>query len=86
MLMPLAKFVRLSAVTIGALSVAAQVNAADLYAGSGLKDSSVYVPAPTWTGFYIGAHVGGFWADINNGDDGWNRSLQMGRRRLFLEE
>ena len=80
--MPLTKFVRLSAVTIGALCVAAQANAADLYAGSGLKDSPVYV-APTWTGFYIGAHVGGFWADINNGDDGWNEVYNNGTAAAY---
>jgi outer membrane immunogenic protein len=42
----------------GALSAA---NAADVYAppSGGLKDEpGVYLPAITWTGFYIGAHVG----------------------------
>ena len=28
----------------------------------GYKDGPVYVPANTWTGFYIGAHVGGAWS------------------------
>ena len=91
--MPLAKFVRLSAITIGALSVAAQVNAADLYAGSGLKDSPVYAPA--WTGVYLGAHVGGAWADLKNNynyneTDGYNYdwgyardgSEELGYRRV----
>jgi opacity protein-like surface antigen len=66
MFMTLTKFVRLGAVTIGALCVAAQVNAADLYAGNGLKDRPVYDPAPTWTGFYLGAHVGGAWGELKN--------------------
>ena len=65
MFMTLTKFVRLSAVTIGALCVAAQANAADLYAGNGLKDSPVYA-APTWTGFYIGANVGGGWSQLDS--------------------
>jgi opacity protein-like surface antigen len=48
-----------------ALACAAPAKAADVYAG-GLKDT-VYVPMPTWTGFYVGAHVGGAWSnfDIN---------------------
>ena len=58
----------LAAATIAALvGVAGAANAADLYKGS-TKDVPVYVPPPTWTGFYIGAHVGGFWADIKNHD------------------
>ncbi len=63
----------LAAATVAALvGVAGAANAADLYHG-GLKDGApAFVPAPTWTGFYIGAHVGGFWADINNGDNGYN--------------
>ena len=64
----------LAAATIAALvGVAGAANAADLYKGS-TKDVPVYVPPPTWTGFYIGAHVGGFWADIKNHDlDGFMR-------------
>jgi len=57
----------LAAATIAALmGVAGAANAADLYKGGSLKDAPAYVPPPTWTGFYIGAHVGGFWADIQN--------------------
>ena len=59
----------LAAATVAALmGVAGAANAADLYKGGSLKDAPAYVPPPTWTGFYIGAHVGGFWADINNRD------------------
>ncbi|MGA9264960.1 MAG: porin family protein, partial [Rhodomicrobium sp.] len=58
----------LAAATVAALvGVAGAANAADLYKGS-TKDVPVYVPPPTWTGFYIGAHVGGAWADIKNRD------------------
>ena len=49
--MTFTKFIRASAVTVGALAVATQVNAADLYSGGGLKDAPVYAPAPLWTGF-----------------------------------
>jgi outer membrane immunogenic protein len=65
--MTLTKFIRTSAVTFGALAVATQVNAADLYAGGGLKDP-VYVSGPTWAGFYLGAHLGVATAD-NRVDD-----------------
>ena len=59
----------LAAATVAALmGVAGAANAADLDKGGSMKDAPAYVPPPTWTGFYIGAHVGGFWADINNRD------------------
>jgi outer membrane immunogenic protein len=59
----------LAAATVAALvGVAGAANAADLYKGGSMKDAPVYVAPPTWTGFYIGAHVGGFWADIKNRD------------------
>jgi outer membrane immunogenic protein len=63
----------LAAATVAALvGVAGAAHAADLYKGGSMKDVPAYVPPPTWTGFYIGAHVGGFWADINNHDrDNW---------------
>ncbi len=45
--------------------VAGAANAADMYAPSrgGLKDTYV-APVTTWTGFYLGAHVGGAWGDL----------------------
>jgi outer membrane immunogenic protein len=59
----------LAAATLAALvGVAGAANAADLYKGGSMKDVPAYVPPPTWTGFYIGAHVGGFWADVRNHD------------------
>ncbi len=63
--MTLAKFIRIGAATAGALAMAAQVNAADLYAPAGMKDTP-YVVAPTWTGFYIGANVGGGWSQLDS--------------------
>jgi outer membrane immunogenic protein len=38
--------------------------AADLYTGGGLKDS--YVPVASWTGFYVGGHVGLGISDISH--------------------
>ncbi len=59
----------IAAATVAALmGVAGAASAADLYKGGSMKDAPVYVPPPTWTGFYIGAHVGGAWADIKNHD------------------
>ena len=59
----------LAVATVAALvGIAGAANAADLYHGGSMKDAPVYVAPPTWTGFYIGAHVGGFWADIKNDD------------------
>ena len=66
--MTLAKLVRVSAVAAGALAIATQVNAADLY-GGGYKDAPIVV-APAWTGFYVGGHVGGVWADMQTTDVG----------------
>ena len=55
----------LAAVAAAALiGVAGAANATDMYAPASLKDQPVIVPPPTWTGFYIGAHVGGFWSDV----------------------
>ena len=55
------------AVVAAFAGVAGAANAADMYspAGGGLKDTP-YVAASTWTGFYLGAHVGGAWADLKN--------------------
>ncbi len=66
--MTLRKFARMSAVAVGALAVASQVNAADFSAGRGYKDAPVYVAAPAWTGFYLGMHVGGVWTDMKTTD------------------
>ena len=74
----LAKLVRMSAVAAGALVVAAQVNAADIYGGWGYKDAPMVI-ATTWTGFYVGAHVGGAWADMQTTDiRGWDYPYTIG--------
>ena len=65
----------LAAATVAALvGVAGAASAADLYKGGGsLKDAPILPPPPTWTGFYIGAHVGGAWGELKNDYyDNWN--------------
>ena len=40
-----------------------------------MKDAPVFVPPPTWTGFYLGGHVGGAWGELKNNyvyDPAWN--------------
>ncbi len=52
-------------------------SAADMYRGEpgGYKDGPVYVPANTWTGFYIGAHVGGAWGSEKTNQPNDNRTV-----------
>jgi opacity protein-like surface antigen len=45
------------------LGAAGAANAADIYA-PGYKDGPL-VAYPTWTGYYIGGHVGGVWSTID---------------------
>ncbi len=47
-------------VIVALLGAAGATNAADIYA-PGYKDGP-YVAYPNWTGYYIGAHIGGAWA------------------------
>jgi outer membrane immunogenic protein len=71
----------LAVATVAALvGVAGAANATDLYKGS-TKDVPAYVPPPLWTGFYIGAHVGGIWADIRDRD--LNGFITPGLERTF---
>jgi outer membrane immunogenic protein len=72
----------LAAAAVALAGAAGAANAADMYAG-GMKDVA-FVPPPLWTGLYIGAHIGGAWADLKNDDrdgiwsgipgTGWNDS------------
>jgi outer membrane immunogenic protein len=48
---------------------ASAANAADLYKGGSLKDAPDYLPPITWTGFYIGGHIGGAFDDNNKCED-----------------
>jgi outer membrane immunogenic protein len=70
--MRLKDFVRTGVVALAAagIAMATPASAADGYNGYGggsLKDQPLYLP-PTWTGFYLGGHVGGAWSanDENN--------------------
>jgi opacity protein-like surface antigen len=56
----------LAAAAVVLAGAAGAANAADMYAG-GMKDVG-FVPPPLWTGLYIGAHVGGAWADLQTTD------------------
>src|SRR6516165_2595195 len=56
----------LAAAAVALAGAAGAANAADMYAG-GMKDVA-FVPPPLWTGLYIGAHVGGAWADLQTTD------------------
>ena len=69
--------------TVGlvALGLAAPASAADL-AARPYNKAPVYAPAPvmSWTGFYIGAHIGGAWrGDETFGVAGWTGNNNDGR-------
>lgn len=63
--MTLTKFIRTSVAALGALAVASQAQAADIYSGGGMKEPPMYAPPPTWTGFYLGLNMGADWSSIN---------------------
>lgn len=53
------------------MAVAPVANAADIYNGDGgLKDAAPidYAPPITWTGFYLGGHLGALWPDDDDVD------------------
>ncbi len=51
---------------VALLGAAGAANAADFYA-PGYKDGPI-VAYPSWTGYYIGAHIGGAWSTIDFND------------------
>ncbi|MBJ7532871.1 porin family protein [Rhodomicrobium vannielii ATCC 17100] len=63
--MTLTKFALASTVALGTLAIAAQANAADIYAPTSMKDAPIIVVPPTWTGFYFGGHLGAAWSQID---------------------
>ena len=67
------RLVFLGATFLAGASAFSAANAADVYArGESLKDTPAYMPAITWTGFYVGAHIGG------TVDDSYSADLQAG--------
>ena len=66
------------------LGMGGAATAADLYSGGGLKDVPV-APPPLWTGFYVGAHMGIDWANLNlrrfDFEDGFG-TTELGRKNL----
>jgi opacity protein-like surface antigen len=69
--MTLTKFIRTGAAALGALAVATQAYAADIYSGGGggLKDVAPIAPPPIWTGFYAGIHLGVAWTDFGKNNN-----------------
>ena len=56
-------------VGVGAM---ASANAADIYQRGGTEDEPAYMPAITWSGFYVGFHAGGAWGSDRVTDvDAW---------------
>ena len=54
-----------AATAVAFVSVAGvTAHASDLYAPVSMKDVPVVAPAPIWTGFYGGFHLGAAWTDI----------------------
>jgi outer membrane immunogenic protein len=50
---------------VSALALSSAADAADMYRAEGpggYKDGP-YVPVATWTGFYVGGHIGGAWSE-----------------------
>jgi len=82
--MTLNKLLRTGAAALGALAVASvtPASAADMYAApaGGYKD--VFVPAPMWAGFYLGAHMGIDWAQFDLGNIYWDDGYSSDKRNL----
>src|SRR5579883_369893 len=68
------RFLGLLALTLGSAAALASANASDFYVPGGYKDGPCC--GPIWTGFYLGAHVGGAWGDLTAVDrDGYNTKV-----------
>jgi outer membrane immunogenic protein len=64
------KLTFLGATFLAGAGVLSAANAADVYARGSLKDGpEEYMPAITWTGFYIGANAGGAFSNNDNNDN-----------------
>jgi hypothetical protein len=67
----------LSVLTLTSALALASANASDFGYG-GYKD----VPGPIWTGFYLGAHVGGAWGDLTAVDSDGYKCCRTARRAI----
>jgi len=67
------KYISTGVAALSVLAFSAQADAADIYAPAGPAPFPVAVPlASLWSGFYVGGHVGGAWANLNTTDlDGY---------------
>ena len=55
----------------------------------GMKEAPVYVPAPLWTGFYAGGHIGAAWENFSFNsrqfdDDCWGKDIYARRSSVAL--
>lgn len=58
------KFLLASVAALGIVAAGA-ASAADLPSRKGPVEAPIYVPAFTWTGFYVGANAGYAWGNVN---------------------
>lgn len=78
------EYISAGVAAVGMLAFAGQAEAADIYAPPPPPPAfPVAAPAPLWSGFYGGAHVGGAWADLTTEDlnDYWNFGAGPGVQR-----
>lgn len=59
------KYLLASVAALGLIAVAGAASAADLPSRKGPVAAPIYVPAFTWTGFYVGANAGYGWGNVN---------------------
>lgn len=73
--MSVVQCVRIGAVFLGLLTGVASADAADPYYSGGAhgyggyKDPPLAMPVSSWQGFYIGAHVGSLWSEVDAADN-----------------
>ena len=71
-------FLKSTLIVASILAGANAASAADILDDrSGLKDEPVYMPAITWTGFYIGATAGGGWGKTRFDDGAKSNSFDI---------
>lgn len=71
------KFLLSSVAALGIVAAGA-ASAADLPSRKGPVVAPVYVPAFTWTGFYVGANAGYAWGNVNASVTNFTRTVSIG--------